>query len=126
MYLATVIYYETPDGTKPVQEYIEELAKGAGNNKQDRVRFQRIVASIRNLEQIGYRYVLSSARDINGVPDLWELRPGGDRVFFLLVCQDEFVLLHAFEKKTQKTPANEIARAKREIQDYLSRRSDKQ
>jgi phage-related protein len=34
-----------------------------------------------------------------------------------------FVLLHAFTKKTQKTPAAEIETAKRRMADYLERES---
>ena len=32
-----------------------------------------------------------------------------------------FVLLHHFQKKTQKTPAAEIEKAKRELEDYKRR-----
>ena len=35
---------------------------------------------------------------------------------------DCFVLLHSFRKKTQKTPRQEITKAKAERDDYLSRK----
>ena len=119
--MATVIYYEDRNGVKPVKEFLNEIEKQSRTDKRYRGRLKRILSAIRNLEQIGYRYVLSSARDIKGVHDLWELRPAEDRVFFFLALRDRYVLLHAYEKKTQKTPPAEIARAEREIADYLSR-----
>lgn len=36
--------------------------------------------------------------------------------------KDTFVLLHQFRKKSQKTPRREIARAKAERDEYLSRK----
>ncbi|MBP5211930.1 MAG: type II toxin-antitoxin system RelE/ParE family toxin [Pyramidobacter sp.] len=123
--MAKVSYYENSDGVRPVQEYLNELAKRAQNEKLFRGRLKKVQAAIFNLEQIGYRYVLSSARHIEGVDNLWELRPGTDRVLFFLVLQNEYVLLHAFEKKSQKTPRMEIERAKREITDFLKRRNNK-
>ena len=121
--MAVIVYYEDAHGTKPVQEYLRGLERRAPHEKICRSRLKKIQAAIYNLEQIGYRYVLSSARHIENVDDLWELRPGGDRVFFFLVMRDEYVLLRAFEKKTQKTPSAEIERARREIADYLERRN---
>ena len=53
--------------------------------------------------------------------DIWELRPGNNRVLYFFHKDDTFVLLHSFRKKTQKTPRREIDRAKSERDDYLSR-----
>lgn len=53
---------------------------------------------------------------------IWELRPGNNRVFYFFYEDDIFVLLHAFRKKTQKTPRREIEKAKNEREDYLSRK----
>lgn len=38
----------------------------------------------------------------------------------IAIC-DKFVILHCFTKKTQKTPAKEIERAKRNRKDFLKR-----
>ncbi|WP_299802130.1 type II toxin-antitoxin system RelE/ParE family toxin [uncultured Ruminococcus sp.] len=54
--------------------------------------------------------------------DIWELRPGNNRVFYFYCCNDTFVLLHHFRKKTQKTPKREIEKAKSERDDYLFRK----
>lgn len=53
--------------------------------------------------------------------DIWELRPLRDRILFVAWHEGSFVLLHSFVKKTQKTPAREIDKAKRELADLKER-----
>lgn len=53
--------------------------------------------------------------------NLWELRPIRDRIFFVSWENNSYVLLHHFMKKTQKTPKNEIEKAKRNLQDLIER-----
>ena len=55
---------------------------------------------------------------------LWELRPGGDRVLFFAWTGGAFVLLHAFKKKSQKTPDAELRRAEREYKDWIERNGE--
>ena len=43
------------------------------------------------------------------------------RVLYFFVAGGEIVLTHGFVKKTQKTPAREIERAKRMREDWRSR-----
>ncbi|MBQ8548629.1 MAG: type II toxin-antitoxin system RelE/ParE family toxin [Lachnospiraceae bacterium] len=50
--------------------------------------------------------------------DIWELRPLRDRILFAGVVDGKYVLLHQFMKKTQKTPAREIKKAKDEWKDF--------
>lgn len=40
--------------------------------------------------------------------DLWELRPSRDRIIFCYYKNNVFILLHAFYKKTNKTPKKEL------------------
>lgn len=55
--------------------------------------------------------------------DIWELRPGNNRVFYFFYDEGgRFVLLHHFMKKTKKTPKREIERAKSERDDYKARK----
>ena len=53
--------------------------------------------------------------------DIWELRPLRDRILFVAWHEGSFVLLHSFVKKTPKTPAREIDKAKRELADLKER-----
>ena len=41
------------------------------------------------------------------------------RVFYLLKLADTIVVFHGFQKKTQKTPAREIAVSKQRLQEVL-------
>ena len=54
--------------------------------------------------------------------DIWELRPGNNRVLYFYFRDNKFVLLHQFRKKTQKTPRREIEKAKAERDDWVSRK----
>ena len=56
--------------------------------------------------------------------DIWELRPLRDRILFVAWSNGKFILLHHFMKKTQKTPAREIEKAKRELADLIERSVD--
>ena len=49
--------------------------------------------------------------------DIWELRPLRYRILFTIIGE-RVILLHYFVKKTQKTPGNEIEKAKREIEAF--------
>ena len=53
--------------------------------------------------------------------EIWELRPIRDRILFAGVVGGRYVLLHQFMKRTQKTPAREIEKAKRELADFRER-----
>ena len=58
--------------------------------------------------------------------DIRELRPLRDRILFVGVVDGKYVLLHQFMKKTQKTPAREIKKAKNELKDFKERSGVKQ
>ena len=49
------------------------------------------------------------------------MRPIRDRILFASVVDRRYLLLHCFMKQTQKTPAREIERAKREFADFIER-----
>ena len=53
--------------------------------------------------------------------DIWELRPGHNRVLFFYHKDNTYVLLHHFRNKTQKTPRREIDKAKAERDDWVRR-----
>ena len=57
--------------------------------------------------------------------DLWELRirfcASQFRIIYFLYMKDIFVLVHAFLKKKQKIPKNELEIARGRMIDYLDR-----
>jgi len=103
-------FYQTATGRKPVREWLLALAK------EDRRVIGKDIQKTEFGWPIGMPYCRAVARG------LWEVRSdlsGGRiaRVIFSIVG-GEMILLHGFEKKTQKTPTHDIELAlkrKREI-----------
>ena len=76
--------------------------------------------SIRLLQDHGTRLGENITKHLE--EDIWELRPGRNRVLFFYHKDDTYVLLHHFLKKTQKTPRREIEKAKSERNDWITRK----
>ncbi len=53
--------------------------------------------------------------------EIYELRPGDNRVLFFFCDGEKYILLHAFRKTTNQTPPQEIEKAIKEMKDYLKR-----
>ncbi len=101
-------FYEDQRGKIPVLEFINRLPS------KDRARINNI---FRLLESYGTMLGMPHARQIDG--KLWELRPGGIRLFYFAHINRQFVILHGFQKKTDKTPKKEIEIAIRRMQALL-------
>jgi len=119
-----VEFYEDQNGESEVWEFLESLREQSMGNKDARIQYKQIILQIQLLEVIGTRQSPDNVKHIVG--DIWEIRPGRNRVFFVHVEEGKFVLLHHYRKKTQKTPKREIIKAKAERDDYVQRmRGDK-
>ena len=114
-----VIFYRDQNGKSEVVDYLDELGKNANTDKKDRINRQKILAYLQVLSQYGTRMGQPYFKHIED--DIWELRPLRNRIFFFYWKDNKFVILHCFTKKTQKTPAKEIERAKRNRKDFLKR-----
>lgn len=114
-----VIFYETKSGESPVWDMLEELRKKGATNKNARIQHKQIAFYIQQLQDNGNRLSTDIAKHLD--EDIWELRPGGNRILYFFFKDNTFVLLHAFPKKTQTTPPREIAKAKAERNDWISR-----
>ncbi len=116
--------YETRNGYSEVFEFLEELRAQMATNKDARIQYKQAVFYTQLLEQNGTKGLpVSIAEHLEG--EIWELRPGNNRIFFFFFNEDEtYVLLHHFRKKTQKTPASEINKAKLECEDYKAQRAE--
>ena len=116
-YLHKIYFYRDKSGKRPAYDYIFELA--AKNDKDSRIKFNKIQDYIRALREYGLQLKEPYIKHIDG--EIWELRPLRDRILFVAWRNGSFVLLHSFMKKTQKTPAREIEQAKRELADLIER-----
>ena len=114
-----VRFYRDRSGNSDIVDYLDELKKRGETSKRELVNRDKILAYIGALEQFGTRIGLPMVRHIEG--DLWELRPMSNRIFFFYWREKQYVLLHHFIKKSQKTPRKEIAKAKAKMDDFLER-----
>ena len=112
-------FYRDPDGVQPAKEYLKDLQKQNGKNA--RIQARQIASYIQLLAEYGLSLSRNIIDKVNDKYNIWELRPGSNRVFFVAWINGMFVLLHAFPKKTQKTPKREIERAIREVMDLRER-----
>ncbi len=109
------VFYKSASGNVPVREFIEEQSA--------EVR-EAIYDDFRRLIKLNIGLVAPFARKLEG-RDFWELRTraSGDiyRAFYFASSGRKSILLHAFQKKSRKTPFGELDTAEARMKDYLER-----
>lgn len=115
-------FYKDRNGNQPVKEHLDELKKK--NDKSSRIRLNKANDYIQALAEYGTAIGEPYMKKIDDKYNIWELRPCSDRIFFVAWVNDSYMLLHVFQKKTQKTPEREKAQARREVKDLLERGQD--
>lgn len=109
-----ISYYEDARGKRPVEEFIDALPL--------KMR-AKVFGRIELLEEHGASLGMPFSRHL--ADGIFELRTiqGGDitRILYFFADDSEIVLTHGFVKKTQKTPARELERAKRIRRDWKER-----
>lgn len=104
-----IAFYKDNSGKNPIEEFLLELEK---SNKVLVVRTKQGIEKLRN--RFYHKEPLSKYIE----PGLWEIRVKAGssilRIFYTYKKGRIIILLHAFVKKQQKTPAKEleIARAR--------------
>ena len=106
-----VRFFCLDSGREPVREWLMSMGP------EDR----KVIGEDIKTLQFGWPVGLPLARKMDS--DLWELRSnlgrGIARTFFT-IYEYQIVLLHGFNKKSQKTPTNELALAKRRLRKLRS------
>ena len=101
----TVVFYRSRSGAEPVREWLKDLPTEDRHNLGHDLR----------LVELGWPIGMPLCRPLGG--GLWELRSAlpSNRIARVLFCATagHMVLLHAFIKKTQKTPEPESDLARR-------------
>ncbi len=96
-------FYLSSSGKRPVREWL--MALGAN----DRQTIGEDIATLEYCWPVG----MPKCAAISGVKGLFEIRSslehGRIARIFVIIAEGRMVLLHGFEKKTQKTPAKELA-----------------
>ncbi len=95
-----VIYYLTETGSNLVKDFLDKRPSA-------KLKALRILS---NIEEYGLITVIPHIKKLTGTP-LWEIRILGQdsvRILYVTKAEKQILLLHAFEKKTNKTPLKEI------------------
>ena len=112
-----VEYYEKEDGTFPAEEFILSL-----DSKMQAKMFRELDL----LETFGNQLCEPHSKPLGD--GIYEIRAkvASDitRVLYFFVVNKKIILTNGFVKKTQKTPDNEIALAKKYRKDYLERNKE--
>jgi phage-related protein len=109
-----IIHYENVNGKKPVFDFIQDL---------DPKTKSKIIDLMDLLEEFGLTIGLPHSKKVIGTK-FWELRilnPENVRIFYIAIVNKQFLLLHGFIKKKQKTDRREIKIAIERLNDYLDR-----
>ncbi len=109
-----VVYYETSAGDMPVRDFLDAARPSL------KVKALRILMHV---EEYGLQAVTSHMKKLSGT-SLWEIRILGQestRILFVTQVEKQIVLLHAFYKKTQKTPPRELSIALSRLKEYQRR-----
>ncbi len=115
-----IIFYEKENGKSEIWDFLEKLRFKSTNDKDARIQYNQILLYMELLKNNGTLLPQNIAKHIE--ENIWELRPGNNRIFYFFCDNNSFVLLHCFRKKSLKTPKREILKAKSERDDFLSRK----
>ncbi len=94
-----VLFFQTARGDSPVEDFIKE---------QDEATYAKVLQSMRLLANNGPFLKPPYIKKLQN--KLYELRISGKvaiRIFYTM-SNNEYYLLHAFKKKSQKTPSKEL------------------
>ena len=109
-----IIYFQSSGRSNPVREFIQSLHVNAQG---------KVARTLDLLSHYNIRVREPHAKKVVGTP-LWELRIiGGDsvRIFYVAVLLESFLLLHGFEKRSNKTPKREIDTALSRLREWNKR-----
>ncbi|OGZ24131.1 MAG: hypothetical protein A2896_02350 [Candidatus Nealsonbacteria bacterium RIFCSPLOWO2_01_FULL_43_32] len=107
-----IYYYRNSRANRaPVLEYIQKIST------KDRAKIAAYIILLRDcdgrLDEPYSRYILSGIRELRV-----EFARNKHRILYITVEGKKIILLHAFLKKTPKTPKQEITRALNNLSDY--------
>ena len=113
--MRSIIFYTTPSGQCPVKEFLTNLPD------KERQKVAWVLTLVRDFQIVPKEY-FKKPENTDGI---WEVRSshGGNAVRLLgFVYEGNLVILtNGFMKKSQKTPAQEIALAEQRKKDYEKR-----
>ncbi len=109
-----IFFYVNHKGQSPVKDYIVKLY---GTSKHKRINSSKINDYIELLKKYGLNAGEPFIKHLED--NIWEIRPLRHRILFAEFKKNNFVLLHCFFKKSQKTPKREIKKAINNLHDFI-------
>lgn len=110
----TIVFYVEPNGSQPVAAFLDGL------DPKTQTRFAWSIEQLRVRNTHAHEPLV---RHLEG--KLWELREESQtniyRLIYFFFTGRRIVFVHGFQKKTQKTPAREIAVARERVERFLAR-----
>lgn len=107
-----ILFYETLRKRSPVTDFIDS------QGKKDQAT---IIAALQSVSEDGLNAKGCQFRQLEG--KLWEIKikapSGGYRLLYITLDKELLFILHAFKKKTQKTPKKEISIARKRLKEIL-------
>lgn len=108
-----IIFYKTELGYNPVEEFLTRLESGA------RAKAVRTLELLRTMPFVPSKFW----QKMQGIENLWEVRTEyAGNIYRILACTykgNRVILLHGFQKKSQKTPRQELEIAEQRRKRYL-------
>jgi len=111
-----ISFYRTASGKCPIEEHLDNLTD------TETTKISWVLKLIREIDQIPSKYF----KKLVNTQDIWEVRINVEKNTFRLLGffhgRELIILTNSFQKKTQKTPLNEIRLAEKRKKEYLGRR----
>lgn len=95
-------FYENQHGESDVWDFLESLRVKSETSKDARIQYHQILFYIDLLARNGTNLPTNITKHLE--ENIWELRPGNDRVFYFYYDENQYVLLHHFRKNLRKRP----------------------
>jgi phage-related protein len=112
-----IIFYTDEQGKSPVEDFLSELAQ------TDKKTVARFIWSLDQLKERNVHVREPLVRQIEG--KLWEVREESNtnifRIMYFFYTGKKIILLHGFQKKTQKTPKKEIEVTRKRMEQYIKK-----
>lgn len=106
-------YRDSQTGRKPAADYIKR------QNPKDQTKIFKYIDYLQEkkgyLEEPYARHITGKIRELR-----IDFARNRHRIFYFTFIKKNIILLHAFLKKTQRTPSQEIERAKNNYQDTIN------
>ncbi len=106
----SIEFYETVDGKSELWDFLEDLRIRSVSSKDARIQFNQISLYIQLLEEKGTRLPENITKHLEG--NIWELRPGNNRVLYYYFNNNNLFSCTISERKRRKRLAGKLRKQK--------------